>query len=110
MPAFLFTNFSIALNNERLSALPERLQAPSPNHDLTTAMENIRLPQDAPRGKIRKSFALLLKQKVAPVTRDTEPNQNQLPTDQPQTQQSQLVNLDNPSMNQNGKTKVRGKS
>merc|ERR1712003_8667 len=54
-----------ALNNERLSALPERLQAPSePNHnDLTTAMDNIRLShQDAPR---------------APITRDTEPNQNQ---------------------------------
>ena len=103
---FLFTYFSIALNNERLSALPERLQAPSPNHDLTTAMENIRLPQDAPRGRQKLCFTVL-KGKIAPGTRDTEPNQNQLPTDQPQTQQSQLVNLDNPSMNQNGKTKVR---
>ena len=69
-------------------------------------MENIRLPQDAPRGKI-KSPSSVLQHNLALVTRDTEPNQNQLPTDQPQTQQSQLVNLDNPSTNQNGKTKVR---
>ena len=50
---FTYTLYK-ALNNERLSALPERLQAPSePNHnDLTTAMDNIRLSnQDAPRGK-----------------------------------------------------------
>ena len=49
----------------------------------------------------------MIKMTIAPITRDTEPNQNQLPTDQPQSQQSQLVNLDNSNIvNQNGQTKV----
>jgi hypothetical protein len=83
----------IALNNERLSALPERLQAPTElnNHDLTTAMDNIRLcNSDAPR---------------APITQ--EPHQNQLPTEQPQPQPTQLVNLDQNGTTNNKTTKVR---